>query len=89
MCGHTIEGSLPGTAKKCAPATARTHRGPSTSPKNVAAAFRHAPRHPLLRAIVPTRAMSPYVVFLLYMMAILGFVAITLLLNACWGRSRR
>ena len=29
--------------------------------------------------------MNPYVVFLLYLMAILGFVAITLLMNAALG----
>jgi NADH-quinone oxidoreductase subunit A len=83
-CANTREGYLPGTAKKCAPATA-PHRGPSPRPKYVAAASRHAPRNPVPRAIVPTRAMSPYVVFLLYMMAILGFVATMLVLNAVLG----
>ena len=32
--------------------------------------------------------MNPYVVFLLYLLAILGFVAVTLLLNACSAPSR-
>jgi NADH-quinone oxidoreductase subunit A len=31
------------------------------------------------------RAMSPYVIFLLYLLAILGFVAVTLLLNGLLG----
>ena len=32
--------------------------------------------------------MSPYVVFLLYMLAILGFVGFTLLLNRSWARNQ-
>ena len=33
--------------------------------------------------------MNPYVVFLLYMLAILGFVAVTLLLNRILGPKSR